>query len=292
MAAGGVIVCMGTGCDVNFEEVQFDLTTLVVVGGAAVTLSNCRLTSSLSEGSKTCVLVHGQGSKVLALEGCHFKGGLQCNSVHAGAVFDGRGVHCSDAAITGIEVNGEGSQLKLQAGKSGRRCKITNIYPEKVTYDLGGDGVFVNRSANAQISALNVTMCHRGVWVFQQSRCEMDTVVIRRCREVGFHITPGAASRCILRGCCVEDAHGGIWVLSNDGHVQVSDGEVSDCCTCGVSVQGGANVTVKGLRFSKNEVGFMSSGFGTMLMLQSCESLGDARAHHEFAGGCIRRIEV
>ena len=196
---------MGKGCSVHFDKVTFQMCTLVVVGEADAILSQCNFIASSDEGTGIGMMVSGHGSRVIAQEGCSFKGGLQCVAVHAGASFRGHSVCCRAAEVTGIEVMGHGSSLTLSRtqsvwGNHGSSCKISKIHSRRkdarihsrsslppvasAPQHLGsvecGYGLLIHKGTSTDVADTNVTQCVVGVFAScgDASSCQAGATVL------------------------------------------------------------------------------------------------------------------
>lgn len=140
MHAGGIVVCCGSGCDVDFTECVLNCT-LVVMEGARVALTETRVSPNHSHGCEVkelaqaaskgvAVLLTGAGTTV-HMTGGGTDGGLLGVTVQDGAHFVGgpnrdlpedvknatgnqmARLNFANFGVTGVDVSGDASTLEL-----------------------------------------------------------------------------------------------------------------------------------------------------------------------------------
>lgn len=311
-------MCVGQGCKLHFDRVVFEKCTLVVVGGAEVILSGCDFTASCEQGTGLCLMVSGQGSLVRSQERCVFKGGLQCIAVHAGASFYGRSVHCSDAAVTGIEVLGFGSVLKLSRGRAmwaghvrqDSSCKISNVHMHRQKHTDWwtdcGFGLLMHKGTVTDVMDTDVTQCYVGMLVTCRDILSVNeasevgstenvptnlnakSVLVNECWRECILVVSAPGLTCDLVDCLAKGGMSGVKVCCSGGVVNLTYGSVSCNRQHGVLVSKGAVARVERMTSSGNNAGYASLNDGSLLELIDCSSYSDKESYKQSEGGLIQ----
>jgi hypothetical protein len=85
LRAGGVVVLSGAGCEVQFDDVTFDDTMLVVMDGAEAKITDCRFLAQGEHSEHIHMYVDGADTRVELVD-TKLEGGKQGIAVHHGTV--------------------------------------------------------------------------------------------------------------------------------------------------------------------------------------------------------------
>lgn len=155
--AGGSIVCMGSGCDVTFEDVVFAACSLVVEEGAKATLIQAQFQDMDESMSYLSICADGPGTSI-HMRGVCIAGGGQGTLVQRQASVHATEVTITGVQGTGVEVNGEGSSLVLSS------CRLSDFagYNEELHLQRM-QSVHAYNGGHAQLSAVAVSGACYGV---------------------------------------------------------------------------------------------------------------------------------
>lgn len=210
-STGGLVVCSGPGCEVDFAHVTFYNSTVVVTSGAEVSLKACTFTqkdvlvSVASSGSGTIVklglsTITGGHHGVQTLAGSS----LEVKSLHVGTL-SGAAAVCSDRS----------SHIRLS------NCVFTSCVRGVMVKDAGGVTL-----ASCKISRARVGVRVKG----STSSCTMSDVAINHPTARGVEVSDGGILRATQCSSVSEHTEGDV-----TAYLVQDKGSFVDLAACSVN---------------------------------------------------------
>ena len=262
-------MCHGAGCSVAFSNVTFDHTTLLVLDGAEVTLTNSHFNFTSTPSAGVALFAQGQGA-IVHMHGGTITGGAQGITVHQGAHLEASNLVISAMAVTGAEVTDQHSVLRLH------QCAVRDMqrwHHDKCTVRA----VHVHLYSTAELSEMEIESVMWGIDVRIRAKATISDCTIKNSLQASVTVRAGASARvatCVLEG---SQKGAGLFVQGSGSVVESVGCSFLRNAGCGALAMDAAHVLLDRCRSDGNQVcGYSASGTATAV-LSNCVSEGDCR---------------
>lgn len=263
-AAGGLVVCYGSGRKVTFHK-----STLVVIKEAQDTVSKNFMSQSRNTDEGLSLFCSG-ASTVVNLIDTKFTGGAQGAVVRDRACLKVTGGSFTDMSITGIESREEDSSIHLT------QCTFRNAGHCNVSSwgDPETSGIAVRDNSEAIIEPLQLSTGTLGVLLCGNARMHMTNSTLCKTKESCMHVSEGSTAT--VKNCMFSESEmHGVLVKGDCSRVD------AEACKFFRNGQGGASAfaegQVKGLQCKTrgNQKAGLWAQMGGQLEVSSCSSFND-----------------
>lgn len=262
---------------------MFTGCTLVVLGGAQVTLERCCFKDMNDSAICLSIFAHGAGSKVV-VKGGSITGGEQGVAVHAGACLEACDLTITGVRWVGVEGQGEGTSVDLT------NCKINKFAPEhRIGHVKYGSKTWVNAIIYPSAPRYGIVvpgdsdMYRVGVHVHSSCSAHLSNVSIRGM-ELGVSVRTHACAQ--ITECTVKDTIDHSVLVQEGGTGHLDRCSLARSRRCGLVVQGSSSrAQAVGCTFEKNRGAGAGAELGGTLHATDCKSVwngvGDEQAGYE-----------
>jgi hypothetical protein len=282
-----MVFCVGTGCNVCFNNVQFVRCTLVVLSGAHVNLQNCEFEQNFDSTQGLSLLAHGEQTTV-EMAGGRIRGGAVGVVVQAGAAFTMSDATVCKVSVSGVECYGDKCTVNISSvtfenfseccscstythavhvhDRSSMHVQGVTIKGQSIDY-----GIFAHNYATLYMNNCTVTeinLC--GVRITSGSTGTLDGCVISESQGTGLHVI-GCDSSCVATSCILEGNRSAGAGASKQGKLKVMSCESKrNMGLGGYAAQDGGAITVERSSSRGDVVGCRAFGASSHLKAHFC----------------------
>jgi hypothetical protein len=275
-----VVVCHGKGCSVTFSSVTFANCTLVVLAGARATINSCSFTRCTTQPKGVSVFVHG-GSTYVRMHGGSITGGTQAVTVQGGALMETVSLTVSQMAISGVEVAGFSSRLKVA-------YSALRQFPTCTDACAVVRGAFAHSGGTLELSNTTIASVQLGVVAISRALASLTDCVVSNTADTCVTVMSGASVK--LAGCSV------MWSANRHGVHAEGSGSFLEASKCkfvehsqsAIFAQDGAKVTANTCKTFKSKTAGYAAHSRACIELTGCTSDADCRGCVVSTGGLLR----